>query len=413
LEFIDDAQSFWQKQSINFKLTLFRGTLLTLFNNLTMQYTSIYLRKLGATAQDISFLESASSFLTMLLAIPAGLLIDRVKSIRKLYIAGGLMTLPISLLKGLSTNYQMFFATRMWESIISRFYLPTVEIIQISSITNRDRVKGLITSTMFTSSLGLVAPLLAAYVITSLGGLQNVDSYRPLFYIQFAGTLMVYTVMVWKLKEPDMKRSQVDHNFFKNFTEMFREVPGLKWILLMEFIRTFFMQMRFPLIQLYFYEIKNADAYILGLQGTVATAVTLLLSMPMGSITDKVGRRKMAYISQVVYAICVLMPILTPATHPEYLLLYNIFSSIGSSMEFGWFAFTQEYIPLEMRGRWVGISTMMTALIGIPAPIIGGIIWGINPDYLWWISFVFYLFISIPLMLMIPERKNKDQTINL
>jgi MFS family permease len=194
---------------------------------------------------------------------------------------------------------------------------------------------------------------------------------------------------------------------------MFREVPGLKWILLMEFIRTFFMQMRFPLIQLYFYEIKNADAYILGLQGTVATAVTLLLSMPMGSITDKVGRRKMAYMSQVVYALCVLMPILTPATHPEYLLLYNIFSSIGSSMEFGWFAFTQEYIPLEMRGRWVGISTMMTALIGIPAPIIGGIIWGINPDYLWWIAFVFYLFISIPLMLMIPERKNKDQTINL
>jgi len=380
-----------------------------LFNNLTMQYTSIYLRKLGASAQDISFLESAASFVTMLLAIPAGFIVDRVKSLRKLYIAGGLLTLPISLIKGLSTNYQMFFGARLWESIISRIYMPTIEIIQISSITNRDRVKGLVTSTLFMSTLGLVAPLLAAYLITSLGGLQNVDSYRPLFIIQFAGSVFVYVVIVWKLKEPDMKRSQVDRNIFKNFREMFREVPGLKWILLMEFVRTFFMHMRFPLIQLYFYEIKNADAYILGLQSTVATAVTLLLSVPMASVIDRVGRRKMGYISQVVFAICVLMPILTPPTHPEYLLLYNLFSSIGSSMEFGWFAFIQEYIPLEMRGRWTGISTMMMALIGIPAPIIGGLIWNINPDYLWWIAFVFYFFISIPLMMMIPERKAPEQ----
>ena len=392
---------------------LLRSTLLTLFNNLTAQYTTIYIRKLGATPQDISLLESAASFVTMLFAIPAGLVIDRARSIKRLYMAAGLMGLPISLLKGMSNSFQIFFTTRMWESVTSRFELPTIEIITISSITNRDRVKGLVTSTMFISSLGLVAPLVAAYILTSLGGLQNVDSYRPLFFIQFGGTLLVYFIIILKLREPEMDRSKIDLNIFRNFSEMFREVPGLKWILLLEFIRTFFMQMRFPLIQLYFYEIKNADAYILGLQSVIATAVTLVLSVPMGSITDKIGRRKMAYVSQVVYAVCVLMPILTPPTHPEYLLLYNVFSSLGSSMEFGWLAFIQEYIPLQIRGRWLGVSTMMMALIGIPAPILGGIIWGINPDYLWWISFIYYLFMAIPLMRMIPERKNQNETVNV
>ncbi|MBN1682002.1 MFS transporter [Candidatus Bathyarchaeota archaeon] len=408
MKLIDEAFSFWRNQSVNFKLMLFRNAILTLFNNLTAQYTSIYIRKLGATPQDISYLESAASFVTMILAIPAGLVIDRVKSIRKLYIMGGLISLPISLLKGLSTSFQMFFTTRMWESITTRFYWPTIEIIQISSITNRDRVKGLVTSNMFISTLGLVAPLIAAYIITSLGGLENVDSYRPLFYIQFIASFFIYIIIVWKLKEPEMKRSQIDLNIFQNFKEMFREVPGLKWILLLNCVNTFFMQMRFPLIQIYFYEIKNADAYILGLQSTVATAVSLILSVPMGSLTDRVGRRKMAYLSQIVFAICVLMPILTPSTNPEFLLLYNFFSAMGSSMEVGWFAFIQEYIPLEMRGRWAGISTMMTALIGIPAPLIGGIIWNINPDYHWYLGFVYYLFIAIPLMLMIPENNNNN-----
>ena len=69
MKIIDDAFSFWRKQSVNFKLMLFRNAILMLFNNLTRQYATIYVRRLGASAQDISLLESASSFITMILAI--------------------------------------------------------------------------------------------------------------------------------------------------------------------------------------------------------------------------------------------------------------------------------------------------------------------------------------------------------
>ena len=113
----------------------------------------------------------------------------------------------------------------------------------------------------------------------------------------------------------------------------------------------------------------------------------------------------MAYVSQIVFAVCVLMPILTPPSKPEYLLLYNLISAFGGTMELGWFAFIQEYIPLYMRGRWSGVSTTVMALIGIPAPIIGGLIWDLNPDYLWWIAFVYYLIIAIPLMRLVPDPK--------
>jgi MFS family permease len=104
--------------------------------------------------------------------------------------------------------------------------------------------------------------------------------------------------------------------------------------------------------------------------------------------------------------LCVLAAVLTPPEHPEFILLYSFLSSIGSSMDIGWQAFVQEYIPLEARGRWSGISTTATALIGIPAPIIGGMIYNINPDYLWWISLFYYLVLAIPLRRSIPEKES-------
>jgi len=266
----------------------------------------------------------------------------------------------------------------------------------------------MVTSRMVISIPGLVAPMIAAFTITYFGGLEYVNSFRPLFIIQFLGSLVIFIVRATKLEEPVIERRTMNRNILGNFSEIFQAVPGLKWILLMEIVRTFFMGIRMPLMGLYVYEVKKADAYILGLQSTVGTAVTLLFSVPMGNITERVGRR-MGYLSQIVFALCVLVPIFTPSTNPELLLLYNALSAFGGTMELGWFAFIQEYIPLEMRGRWVGISTTIMALIGIPAPLIGGYIWDINPDYLWWIAFIYYLIIAIPFMRLVSDKKTENE----
>jgi len=77
-------------------------------------------------------------------------------------------------------------------------------------------------------------------------------------------------------------------------------------------------------------------------------------------------------------------------------------------MAIGWTAFTQELIPLEVRGGWSGVSSLISAIIGIPAPIIGGFIWNINPDLLWWISLFYTPLVSVPLMMSIPDKKREE-----
>ena len=224
--------------------------------------------------------------------------------------------------------------------------------------------------------------------------------------IQFVVSVVVFLIFASQLAEPEFKRSsQGKEGVLKSTFEIFTQVPGLRMILLLNLVRSFFLQMRMPLMQVYFYEVKNADAFIIAYQSTIATAATLLFSVPISNLADRVGRRKMGYISQLIYVLCMLAAVLTPASQPIWLLLYSFFSSLGAAMDVAWNAYIQEYIPLEMRGRWMGVNTTFSSLVSIPGPIIGSIIWSINPDYLWWISFVFYLFLAIPLRMRIPERK--------
>ena len=402
---------FWRTQSRNYKLLLFSDSLELLLISLTRQYTSIYMTKLGASTLDISTLNSAASFVRMVLAIPAGLLIDRIKNIKRLYIVSRLSLLPVSLIKGLAQSFQQFFTVSIWETIGMRVDMPTWNIINISAMSNVDRIKGMVTRKMAIAILGIITPIFAAYMINLFGGLENVDSYRPLFIIQFIGGLIIFLAMVFKMEEPEITRKGPDQSILTGFSDMFRDVPGIKWALFMQVVMFFFFGLRMALMNLYFYEIKGADAIILGLMSTAGTATTLVLSVPMSRIIDKVGRLRMAYLAQIVFACSVMVPILTPVSTPLFLPLYNLISAIGSTMNVGWEAFMQEYIPLEYRGRYSGLSTTLAALIGIPAPLIGSMLWDLNPDYLWWSAVIWYGIIAIPLMYLIPKKEIKSNSI--
>jgi len=366
--------------------------------------------KLGASTLDISTLNSAASFVRMVLAIPAGLLIDRIKNIKRLYIISRLFLLPVSLVKGLAQSFQHFFAVSIWETIGMRVDMPTWNILNISAISNKDRINGMVTRRMATSILGIITPMFAAYMINLFGGLENVNSYRPLFIIQFIGGLLIFLALAFKMEEPEITRVGSDQKILTGFSEMFRDVPGIKWALFMQVVMFFFFGLRMALMGLYFYEIKGADAYILGLMSTVGTAATLIITVPMSRIIDKVGRIRMAYLAQLVFACSVLIPILTPVSNPLLLPLYNLISAVGSTMNVGWDAFMQELIPLKYRGRYSGLSTTLAALIGIPAPLIGSMLWDMNPDYLWWSAVIWYGIFAIPFMYLI-HKKGKKQAI--
>jgi MFS family permease len=105
--------------------------------------------------------------------------------------------------------------------------------------------------------------------------------------------------------------------------------------------------------------------------------------------------------------------IYTPSTHPEYLILASALQSLNMVMFVGWSAFTQEIIPLSARGRWSGVNMLVNGLVGVIAPLVGGVVWSLNPDYIWWISLFCDAVIILPLMIIIGYKvsnADKDQS---
>ena len=404
---IKDFREFWSRQSNNFKVLLTRN-LLNRLGGIAMwggggRYTSIFLRSLGAGYVEIGLLNSISSFVGMLLSIPSGYLVDRVKKLKRIYIIGTLFALPVTLITAFAQSWHIFIGLRIWQSIIGRITMPILNIFNIQSYSNKDRVTGLAFSSTISSAVGLFSPLILAYTIDYFGGLDMApESLRVLFIIQFAVGVLGFFILYFKLEEPEFERSPQKEGVISNMIGIFKEVPGLYRLLLLNVTNMFFMQIRLPFTQLYFYEVKNASVFIIGWQGTIMTAVSLLFSIPISNLTNKFGRRKTAYLGKFVTALCVLSAVLTPPDHPEFLLVYSFLSAIGTAMSVGWFAFEQEYVPLEFRGRWSGVSSLLSALVTIPAPIIGGYIWEQNPDIAWWIGVAHYL-LSILLMMSIKE----------
>jgi MFS family permease len=281
------------------------------------------------------------------------------------------------------------------------------QIIWISALSNEDRVKGLSLHRTITSTAGIIAPLISAYIITYFGGLGSADNIRPLFLMQFVVSIITFVLLVTQLKEVSFTRKESKTSVFNYFFNVLNEVPGLKFLLLRQIVQTLISHMRMPFSGIYMVDVKGATALILGWRGTVSTAIVVLLSIPAGRLADRFGRRKTAYYSRIFGWAAILITIFTPLKHPEYLIIASFLQGIQSALFIGWTAFNQEYIPLEIRGRWNGLSMLSHGIIGTIAPILGGLIWNMNPDYIWWINLFGDALLVLPLMILIPDIKKR------
>jgi MFS family permease len=404
---VDDFKDFWRRQSRNYKVFLARDTIGRLSGIDGSEYWSIFIRRLGATTVEMGLISSVSSAVNMLLALPSGWLTDRSRNLKRLYLVGRASYVPAALMRFLATTWPFCGLIGVYETISMRLMGPASEIISIKSLSNKDRVKGLSIQRMVTSIAGMIGPMILALIVTYFGGLDSADGIRPLFLIQFLLGIFVFALLTTQLQDVTFTRVKREVGIISHFFSVFKESPILTLLLLRECFVRFAWQIRMPFIGIYLVDVKGADQFILGSRGTISTAITVLFSIPAAYLAEKVGRRRLACFTRIFWWMGLLITIFTPPTHPEYLIIASSLQSLNMVMFVGWSAFSQEVVPLQARGRWLGINMLVTGLVGVIAPIVGGVIWNLNPDYIWWISLFCDAFIVFPLMIIIGYKVSK------
>ena len=400
---IGRAKGFIGRQKHSYRVAVVRSATSSFLANLTAQYDSIYAVALGADSVELGTINSIGNGIGALISTPVGWLVDRY-GLKRFYLLGVGLLAGGALIYALAPSWQAIIAATILFSISMRLTGMGCSVICADSVRNEDRATAQNLCVTLASLLSMIAPLVAASLVTAFGGM-TAEGIRPLYYIRFVGYGLIFLFVAVQLREPRRMRMaeiRADPGFIGDFKQLFEGGSPLgSWIVISS-LTLLPMAMTSPFLQLFAHQVKGADQYLLGSMTTAAILTRLLFGIPLGRLADRMGRKKVIYL-------------LTPLWYASNLLLIFSFNSatliLAGAMQTFYAissgitgAMTLELVPVEQMGRWSGLLGLFRGLVTIPAPILGGLIWeGLGPAYVFIIPVAVDLLLKIPLLTTIPE----------
>ena len=397
-------KNFLKAQSRNFQVITIRGLFANFAGGLTRNYTSIYAVELGADPIELGSLRSIGDLVNAFLSAPMGWLADRY-GLKKLYILGLVLEALVPLGYALSWNWQMLVIPMIFFSMTMVITYPIERILLANALKGEDRATGFGVFSSISQIPLIFAPIIAGVIVTWLGGI-SAAAIQPLYYVSFIILSLTLMLVYWRLKESKVKLTRMEEGFFKGFLELARRKEVRKWLLI-EILGSFTFGATMPFIMVYAVEVKHADAMVLGFMGSAMNIVSILTSIPVGRIGDKIGRKKTIMLLRPALYISYLLLVLAPS--PEILILSFALRGILWSTFNVWMTMQLEIVPADQRGRWVGTINTLRSIVRVPAPIFGGILWTyIDPSLPFLLLILVDVLIRMPILLTIPETLKRS-----
>ena len=401
-----EAAVFLKKQQWDWKITVVRTSLDRFAYQIVFPYLSIYIITLGATATQLGFVNSLGMIAAGIISPLTGWFIDR-SGPKKIYLLG-IGFLAISYLTyGIAQSWLITVLAMVAYWLGFSMSIHSCATICGNCLENEERATGMtICETVAAGLLGMAGPMLGAWLVTLFGGV-NASGIRPLFFASALITAFTFVVIWTQLSAKQEKsRSKFRPHIFHDLHQVLKEGRHLNRWLIISAVNSVPLAMVFPFSQVFAHEIKGADPFILGAMVTGSALTSIVFAIPLGRLADRVGRKRILYLTMPLFWISNLMLVWAPA--PAFLLIagilqgfYYIGSPIAAAME-------RELVPPEQMGRWLGIVRFSRMLLNALIAVISGIVWDrIGPQY------VFLGFIALDLVLRAPLLIRMPETLRL
>ena len=401
---------FVQRQTHDFKLMLGRRALHGLASGLTTQYNSIYATLLGADPVQLGSLQSVGNAIGALASLPAGWFIDYY-SLKKVFFLGTATLAASGMLYFVAPHWAWLYAAIILYYLGMRITCTACTVTCAGELPNEERATGRGLCRTLASPVAIVTPLLAAWLVSQFGGL-SVGGLRPLYVIQALIFVGIFVLLWTQLSSSHTHSASSDgHHILSSFLQIFKHGPDVTRLVLVMGLMEVPWTLAQPFMPVYAHEFKGADEFVLSGISMAITIVPMLASIPLGRLADRYGRKKLLFAVAPLAYVANLCLVFAPATGMwtvPSLLFYGVFFGFNSISMALTSSMTAEIMPEDQMGRWIGIVSLFRGLLGIPAPLVGGLIWEhIGPAY------VFFAAIAIDALLRLPLLASISETLHL
>jgi len=410
---ISKGVAFFNRQPRDWKITVARSNANFFIMRMLQPYLSVYTRSLGATGTQLGIISSVGMGVSGLTAPFLGWLTDRV-GVKGIYLTGIALLALSYLVYSLAQNWTVIIIAMMAYALGMGIAAQSCAVICANSLASKERATGMaICETAGMGLLGITAPMVGASLVTTFGGI-SVSGIRPLFFISLAGVIGTFLLILTQLSNRRWGNlAEASASFFKGFSQMFKRGHNLKRWLVISSVGSVPMGMVMPFVQPFAHEFKGADQYVLGAMVTASALAPLALGIPVGRLADKIGRKKVIFLTMPFMWAAMLMLVLAPS--PGFLVVSGALQGFFVTGMVVGGAMTFELVHPEEMGRWMGISRFFGSVLGAGAVYLAGFIWdSIGPQYLFLSIIGVDLFIRVPLLIGMPEtlglRAGAEQT---
>ncbi|HEY2422048.1 MAG TPA: MFS transporter [Neobacillus sp.] len=270
-------------RTYNEKISIYHGMVSIIAANLASNFFPIFaISILGATNFQVGLISSLPPLVTLLMTIPAAIILNRLEQQKKMVAMSVLWARVMFLLILGVVYFTSSYQAWIFLFIIALMNLPGT----ISNIGWQTLISGMISDerrgaffsdrNRLLTIVGMISTLLIGIIMKNQT--QNAAAYQSLFFMAFVfGLLEVYFLMKHKEKvQPQTKMKQ--KNAFMDWT-IFQD-RGYKWFLIAALCFNFSWQMAWGLFNIY--NVKYAHATILWISiFSVANQLVQIFSFPL------------------------------------------------------------------------------------------------------------------------------------
>ncbi len=329
----------------------------------------VFVLAVGGSGSTLGWIEGIADTTAGLFRLVSGALADRVRRKKPLIVAGYALSSGVRPLVALATAPFMVLAIRFLDRVGTgmRGTPRDALVAEVTPAGQRGRAFGL--HRAMDHAGNVIGPLLAFALLAGAGATPGVDDLRRVFaWAALPAALALLTLLFVVREPPPAPRTEPPRGPLSIRPP---QVPALR---------------RFLLANLLFGLGGSSDAFLLLRAGelevpiaalplfpALLSVVRVVLTAPLGALSDRLSRRALIAAGWAVYAaVYAGFAVASAPWHAWALIaLYGVHYSLVEGAERAWVA---ELSPPAERGRAYGAWSFVTAIVALPASLLFGVV---------------------------------------